>query len=84
MILEAQASGLPVVLSDSGEPKEYVRHGITGMVCPTGNVQALAHETAMLLRNPRRRMEMGAAARDHAFTCGGNAHWSRSTVLAGE
>ena len=33
VVLEAQASGLPVVVSQAGGPKEQMRPGVTGAVC---------------------------------------------------
>ena len=66
VVLEAMASGLPVVVSDSMGPKELVRHGETGFIAATdadfaGAVDTLARDTA-------RRLAMGTAARRFALT----------------
>ena len=33
VVLEAQAAGLPVIVSDAGGPRENMRPGETGIVC---------------------------------------------------
>ncbi|HTI38322.1 MAG TPA: glycosyltransferase [Vicinamibacterales bacterium] len=67
-VLEAQASGVPAIVSSFGGPKEYIRAGITGAVCPGGDLDAFGHEAAVLVRDTRRRLEMNRAAREHALT----------------
>ena len=41
-VLEAQASGLPVVVADRGGPRELMLDGITGLVVPSDDRDALA------------------------------------------
>jgi glycosyltransferase involved in cell wall biosynthesis len=68
VVLEAQACGLPVVVSSRGGPREYIRPDDTGVVCPAGDAERFGHVAAMLLRTPQRRRAMGEAARAHALT----------------
>ncbi len=68
VVLEAQASGLPVVISSGGGPKEYVQPDVTALVCRSGEPESFGHEAAGLLRDARRRRRMGEAARAHALT----------------
>lgn len=63
VILEAQASGLPVIVSDQGGPCENILADQTGLVAPGGDAKSLADAIAALASNPRRRAAMGAAAR---------------------
>lgn len=68
VILEAQAAGLPVVVSDSGGPHAHVVRGRTGFVCQAGEASAFADAVAALLRRPAVRRDMGRQARDYALT----------------
>ena len=64
VVMEAQACGLPAVVSDAGGPKETVAHGETGLVLPARTSDAAAWADAMngLLNDPRRLSTMRAAA----------------------
>lgn len=65
VLLEAMASGLPVVCTDAGGPAEYVRDGETGFVVPVANARAMADRIALLLRDPSVRLRLGQQARHH-------------------
>jgi glycosyltransferase involved in cell wall biosynthesis len=79
VVLEAQASGLPVIVTDSGGPQENVRPGETGLIVPGNDEASFLKAINHLLADPGRIKEMGQAARqcmqgrsfDHAF----NAAW---------
>ena len=73
VVLEAQACGLPAIVSDRGGPHEYIRPGATGTVCTGGDADAFGHAAAQLLRDPIRRRTMAGAARRHAETLGWDA-----------
>jgi glycosyltransferase involved in cell wall biosynthesis len=61
-MLEAQAAGIPVVAGNAGGVSEIVRHEITGLLTPEGNVTAFANAVNELVANPARRKAMGTAA----------------------
>jgi glycosyltransferase involved in cell wall biosynthesis len=63
VVLEAQASGLPVVVSDQGGPCENILPDKTGRVVPGNDVEALAAALNDILSNPRQQQAMGRAAR---------------------
>jgi glycosyltransferase involved in cell wall biosynthesis len=65
VVLEAQASGLPVIVTDQGGPMENMVDGKTGLVVRAGDSQSLAKAMDRLARNPERVRTMGRAARDH-------------------
>jgi glycosyltransferase involved in cell wall biosynthesis len=63
--LEAQASGLPVIVSDVGGPTELMLDGITGLRINGRNVQELC-DAMLALMNPATRSRMGQMARTFA------------------
>jgi glycosyltransferase involved in cell wall biosynthesis len=66
--LEAQASGVPVVVSDSGGLPETVSPGRSGFVFANRNAEQLGELVVDLLMNPTRRQTVGAAAREWAMS----------------
>jgi len=67
VVLEAQASGLPVLVSDKGGPCQQMRPGATGEVCDAGDAGAFTQAAVGLLRDASRRAAFGAAAREYAL-----------------
>jgi glycosyltransferase involved in cell wall biosynthesis len=67
--MEAQACGLPAIVTSDGGPKETVEHGITGLVLKTTDPLAWCNAIKELLDNEprRRRMSQAAAARMRQF-----------------
>ena len=66
VLLEAGASGLPIVATDVGGTREAVLDGETGLVCPPGDSDALtAAMTRLMDLEPSERIAMGEAGRAH-------------------
>jgi N-acetyl-alpha-D-glucosaminyl L-malate synthase BshA len=57
--LEAMASGVPVIGTDSGGVREVVIHGETGYLCEVGDIEAMARYATELLQNPEKAHAMG-------------------------
>jgi glycosyltransferase involved in cell wall biosynthesis len=64
-VLEASASGLPVVTVDEGGPREIVAQNETGLLVEA-TAQALANAARDLANDPERRVRMGNAGRQRA------------------
>jgi glycosyltransferase involved in cell wall biosynthesis len=62
-LLEAMASGLPVVVTNVGGNPEIVRHGVEGILAPRGDAPAIAAALRTLLDDPVTAAAMGAAGR---------------------
>lgn len=63
VILEAQASGLPVVLCSEGGAMENIEPGVTGLVSQPRNVEEFNSRIEQLLDDEALRSRMSAAAR---------------------
>lgn len=64
VVMEAQASGLPVIVSDRGGPKEVVQDGVTGHVVGHRDPAAWTERVVALACDTQRRREMGARAHE--------------------
>ncbi len=62
VVLEAMASGLPVVASDIAGVRELITHGVDGLLYPVGQPAKLSRAIETLAREPDRVAEMGARA----------------------
>jgi glycosyltransferase involved in cell wall biosynthesis len=63
VILEAQASGLPVIVSDLGGPKELVDDGKTGIVTKAHDADDFARAIERISSDAKLRARMGVEAR---------------------
>lgn len=69
VILEAMASGLPVISTQSGGPEVTVTDGLTGYLTPLDDATALATKMNELITNDAVRRSMGVEARKQAERC---------------
>jgi len=66
VVLEAQASGLPVVVTSSGGPREAMQPGRTGLVVAPHDAHALSMSILDLMLDRERLQRMAALARKFA------------------
>lgn len=62
-ILEAMASGLPVVATDVGGNRELIDNGCTGEVVQAGDIRTMADKIAAYAEDPQRARAAGLAGR---------------------
>lgn len=63
VIIEAMATGTPVIGSRVGGIPELIQNGVTGFLVPPGDENALAEKLRWILRNPEKSRDMGKSAR---------------------
>ncbi len=66
VVLEAQASGLPVIVTDQGGPCENIVDGKTGFIIKGNNEQELLRSMNKAISSPSTLKEMGILARRYA------------------
>ncbi len=66
-LLEAMASGIPVVASDIRGCREEVDEGVTGLLVPPRDHERLGEAISMLLDSKERSRRMGEAARERVI-----------------
>jgi glycosyltransferase involved in cell wall biosynthesis len=75
-VLEASATGMPVITTESTGACDSVVPEVTGFLIPPGYPEAISEMVLKLLKDPALRLRMGSAARD--WVC---AHFSDEHVL---
>ena len=67
-VIEAEATGLPVVASNVGGIPDLIDDGVEGILFPPGDAGALAAALCRLIGDPTERQRMGRMARARAVT----------------
>ena len=81
VVLEAQASGLPVIVSDEGGPRELMIDGETGLVFRAGSTSDLSAAIRSLVSDTQRISAMGANARRFTLDKAPDSSQTYSTIL---
>jgi glycosyltransferase involved in cell wall biosynthesis len=68
VVLEALASGTPVIGANAGGVKNIISNGVTGHLCEPGNTEDFVDRIVQLLGNDLFREQMGINARKYALT----------------
>lgn len=63
-LLQASSAGVAIVASNAGGIPEAVRDGVSGVLVPPQDVDALSAAISALLRDPARRAQLGSAGRE--------------------
>jgi glycosyltransferase involved in cell wall biosynthesis len=62
-VVEAMAAGLPIVTASGGAIPENVKEGVTGMLVPINNADALTKAIISALENPQQAESLAKAAK---------------------
>lgn len=81
VVLEAQASGLPVIVSDEGGPRELMIDGETGIVFKAGSTIDLVGAISSMISDPQRITRMGINARRFTLDKAPDSNETYSTIL---
>ena len=73
-VIEAMAAGLSVVATRVGGVAEVVEDGVTGLLAPSGDVEATANQLLTLASDADQRRRMGEAGRARAQALFSDAH----------
>ena len=65
VVIEAQASGLPAIVSDVGGPKDLIHHEQDGLIVKGLDLDALTHAIKRLTLEQELREQWGLTARKH-------------------
>ena len=84
VVIEAQASGLPVIVSDQKGPQELVENGVTGMITRGLDAEDVAAAIMRLGRDAGLRARIGEAARRAVETRSWAAAAEKFWTLSGE
>lgn len=68
VVLEALASGTPVIGANAGGVKNIISTGVTGHLCESGNAEDFIQRIVQLLSNDHLRAQMAINARKYALT----------------
>lgn len=64
VIIEAMSQGKAVISSDIGGPSDIIKHGVSGLLIPPGDVQALAGAMQKMIDDLDLRQRLGRAAKE--------------------
>lgn len=64
VLVEAMASGTPVIATDVGALPDVVEDGRTGFIVPPNNSSALREKINFFIQNPKKSIEMGLKGRE--------------------
>jgi glycosyltransferase involved in cell wall biosynthesis len=84
VLLEAMALGKACVTTDTGPMREYVIDGVTGVLVPPGDADALARAIGSLIEDPTRAEQLGRSAAAWVAEHHAGVMWGRIAQVIAE
>jgi glycosyltransferase involved in cell wall biosynthesis len=82
VVVEAHASGLPTIVSDTGGPRELVEHNVNGLITKGLDVEDFARAVCRLVEDAPLRKQLGenarASVRDRDWSLAFRKFWALS------
>jgi len=79
-VLEAMATGLPIVTTDVGMVREAITHGVDGLVVPPGDTASLESAVRAVIQDAGLRLRLGLKARGTVLSRFGEDIMTESTL----
>lgn len=80
-LMEAMASGCPIISTDAGGIPSIVENGKEGLLVPIANAEKLKDAVLELLNSPDRAKQLGAAAKERARSFDWSVVWQQYEQL---
>lgn len=77
VVLEAMASGTPVIGANAGGVKDIVQHGVTGLLCEHGDVAGYVEAVSLLYEHPELRRTLALNGREYSLRQSWDAIFAR-------
>lgn len=77
-LFEYMAAGKPVVAAAIGQIQDCIKDGVTGLLYPPGDIDALASRIVELIDNPDRAKDIGYSARNETVA---SRSWKRNAEV---
>jgi glycosyltransferase involved in cell wall biosynthesis len=84
VLLEALASGLPIITTEATGGPDLIQNGVEGLIIPSGDRDALQSAMTYFVDNPEKLQDMAEAARSCAEKFTWNAYGDRWNQLLDE
>ncbi|MFH1416477.1 MAG: glycosyltransferase family 4 protein [Elusimicrobiota bacterium] len=84
VLLEAMASGIPVVATDVDGARDVIEHGVNGYLVDPGDIDAMVKYTHELLQDDDKRKKMGEAGRKKLYPENTEPAFTKSEFDIGE
>lgn len=80
-LLEASASGVAIVTTETAGCRHVVSHGVNGLLVPVGSVDQLVSALELMISDREARESMGRRGRERALNEFSSSHFAEHTLI---